>query len=80
MLGFLRDSVRSFEIAMDAHRLETLTALVLGRIGELDPRKDHQGTVPSLQAVARTAWGMDELYVIDPDGNLIKFGQESPAE
>jgi len=41
---------------------------------ELSPK------LPSLQAVARTAWGMDELYVIDPDGNLIKFGQESPAE
>lgn len=36
--------------------------------------------LPSLQAVVRTAWGMDELYVIDPDGNLIKFGQESSAQ
>lgn len=35
--------------------------------------------LPSLQAAVRTAWGMDELYVIDPDGNLIKFGQESSA-
>ena len=33
--------------------------------------------LPSVQDVVRTAWGMDELYVIDPDGNLIKFGQES---
>lgn len=41
---------------------------------ELSPK------LPSLQAVVRTAWGMDELYVIDPDGNLIKFGQESSAE
>ena len=38
---------------------------------ELSPK------LASLQAVVRTAWGMDELYVIDPDGNLIKFGQES---
>lgn len=30
--------------------------------------------LPSLQAVVHTAWGMDELYVFDPDGNLIKFG------
>lgn len=36
--------------------------------------------LPSLQAVVRTAWGMDELYVLDPDGNLIKFGQESSAQ
>ena len=40
---------------------------------ELSPR------LPSLKPVVRTAWGMDELYVIDPDGNLIKFGQESSA-
>ncbi len=41
---------------------------------ELSPK------LPSLQAVVRTAWGMDELYVIDPDGNLIKFGQETSAQ
>ena len=35
--------------------------------------------LPGLQPVAHTAWGMDELYVIDPDGNLIKFGQASAA-
>lgn len=35
--------------------------------------------LPSLQPVVHTAWGMDELYVFDPDGNLIKFGQESSA-
>lgn len=35
--------------------------------------------LPSLQPVVRTAWGMDELYVVDPDGNLIKFGQASAA-
>jgi catechol 2,3-dioxygenase-like lactoylglutathione lyase family enzyme len=31
--------------------------------------------LPALKDVVRTAWGMAELYVIDPDGNLIKFGQ-----
>ncbi len=36
--------------------------------------------LPSLQPMVRTAWGIDELYVIDPDGNLIKFGQESSAQ
>ena len=25
--------------------------------------------------VAETPWGMDELYVWDPSGNLVKFGQ-----
>lgn len=31
--------------------------------------------LPELQEVTRTAWGTAELYVIDPDGNLLKFGQ-----
>ncbi|HBP30057.1 MAG TPA: glyoxalase [Advenella kashmirensis] len=30
----------------------------------------------SLGGIVNTAWCMDELYVFDPDGNLIKFGQE----
>ena len=32
--------------------------------------------LPSLRDVVHTEWGMDELYVLDPDGNLLKFGQE----
>lgn len=35
--------------------------------------------LPALQPVVHTAWGMDELHVIDPDGNLIKFGQATAA-
>ncbi|MCA1323057.1 bleomycin resistance protein [Herbaspirillum sp. alder98] len=35
--------------------------------------------IPSLGEVVQTDWGMDELYVIDPDGNLLKFGQERHA-
>jgi hypothetical protein len=31
--------------------------------------------LPALASVTETAWGMAEFYVIDPDGNLIKFGQ-----
>jgi catechol 2,3-dioxygenase-like lactoylglutathione lyase family enzyme len=31
--------------------------------------------LPELECVAEREWGMAELYVIDPDGNLIKFGQ-----
>lgn len=37
---------------------------------ELKPR------LPQLGDIVHTDWGMDELYVLDPDGNLIKFGQE----
>lgn len=31
--------------------------------------------LPALKSVAERAWGMAEVYVTDPDGNLIKFGQ-----
>lgn len=31
--------------------------------------------LPELERVAEREWGMAELYVFDPDGNLIKFGQ-----
>ncbi|OWY28469.1 bleomycin resistance protein [Herbaspirillum robiniae] len=41
---------------------------------ELSPK------LPGLGDVVITAWGMDELYVIDPDGNLLKFGQERDGE
>ncbi|MHC8305786.1 bleomycin resistance protein [Pseudomonas sp. PB3P13] len=34
-----------------------------------------KGALPELQDVTRTAWGTAEFYVIDPDGNLLKFGQ-----
>ncbi|MHC8407654.1 bleomycin resistance protein [Pseudomonas sp. TMB3-21] len=34
-----------------------------------------KGALPELQDVSRTAWGTAEIYVIDPDGNLLKFGQ-----
>ncbi|MGY8526025.1 VOC family protein [Paracidovorax citrulli] len=38
--------------------------------------RELRARLPSLGEIVRTEWGMDELYVIDPDGNLIKFGQE----
>jgi hypothetical protein len=27
--------------------------------------------------VVETPWGMDELYVYDPSGSLVKFGQRT---
>jgi len=38
--------------------------------------RELSATLPDLGDIVHTDWGMDELYVIDPDGNLIKFGQE----
>lgn len=37
--------------------------------------KELKPMLPTLNNVIETAWGMAELYVIDPDGNLLKFGQ-----
>ena len=31
-------------------------------------------------ALAVRAWGMNEFYVLDPDGNLLKFGEPVPWE
>ena len=36
--------------------------------------------LPALGNVEERAWGMAELYVVDPDGNLIKFGQSIDDE
>ncbi|PYC16943.1 bleomycin resistance protein [Pseudomonas mosselii] len=36
--------------------------------------------LPDLQEVTRTAWGTAELYVLDPDGNLLKFGESLDDE
>lgn len=41
--------------------------------------RELSAKLPTLSPVVHTAWGMDELYVIDPDGNLLKFGQDSAA-
>lgn len=32
----------------------------------------------NVQPPAEREWGMKELYVIDPHGNLLKFGQPTP--
>lgn len=32
----------------------------------------------NVQPPAEREWGMKELYVIDPHGNLIKFGEPTP--
>ncbi|PRY04589.1 hypothetical protein [Paraburkholderia sp. BL25I1N1] len=34
-----------------------------------------KSTLPALEPAEEREWGMAEFYVIEPDGNLIKFGQ-----
>lgn len=47
------------------------------RVSDIDAvHAELRQRIPSLGAVVHTEWGMDELYVVDPDGNLLKFGQQ----
>ena len=46
------------------------------RVVDIDAlHEELNAKLGTLQGVRKTAWGMAELYVHDPDGNLIKFGQ-----
>jgi uncharacterized glyoxalase superfamily protein PhnB len=49
------------------------------RVGDADAVAASMHNVVAggrIQAPQDTAWGMREFYVWDPDGNLLKFGQE----
>lgn len=76
----VRDDVEiHFGLCGDKHIAENTSCYVrvddIGMLhAELKPK------LPTLRDVARTAWGMAELYVIDPDVNLIKFGQSIDDE
>lgn len=35
--------------------------------------------VPKLSPMAVRPWGMEEFYVWDPHGNILKFGRNAPA-
>lgn len=62
----------------DKHIAENTSCYI--RVKDIEAvHQELSARLPSLQAVVHTAWGMDEIFVIDPDGNLIKFGQESSA-
>jgi catechol 2,3-dioxygenase-like lactoylglutathione lyase family enzyme len=92
VLGFRTENIEGFSYGMavrgdtelhfwvcnDKHIAENTSCYI--RVQDIGAvHRELSTKIPSLQAVVRTAWGMDELYVIDPDGNLIKFGQESSA-
>ena len=36
--------------------------------------------IPRFEPVAEKPWGMAELALVDPDGNLIRAGQELPLD
>ena len=42
-------------------------------------REFSERKVPSLTAMAVRPWGMEEFYIHDPHGNLLRFGRNAPA-
>jgi len=40
--------------------------------------EEYLGKGVNVQPPTEREWGMKELYVIDPHGNLLKFGQPTP--
>ncbi len=49
-----------------------------GAIGQWHAEFERRA-VPRLTAMAVRPWGMEEFYIHDPDGNLLRFGRVSGA-
>ncbi|MDP9649632.1 bleomycin resistance protein [Paraburkholderia caledonica] len=63
-----------FWLCDDKHIAENTSCYV--RVDDIESlHAEVKRKLPALGDITRTAWGMAELYVMDPDGNLIKFGQ-----
>ena len=62
-----------FWLCADRHIAENTSCYV--RVNDIHAlRSDLAGRI-DVGEVVETPWGMDELYVQDPSGNLMKFGQ-----
>lgn len=63
-----------FWLCNDKHIAENTSCYVrVDNIAAL--HEELKAKLPTLPDVTQTPWGMAELYVFDPDGNLIKFGE-----
>ena len=72
------DTELHFWACSEKHIAENTSCYI--RVADIEAvHRELSAELPALAAVAHTAWGMDEFYVIDPDGNLLKFGQDSNA-
>lgn len=71
-----------FWLTTDASLAETCSCYV--RVQGIEALYETYVGVPDLlrpeHALSRRAWGMNEFYVLDPDGNLLKFGEPVPWE
>jgi len=70
------DTELHFWACSEKHIAENTSCYI--RVSDIQAvHREFSARLPALGPVVRTAWGMDEMYVIDPDGNLLKFGQDS---
>jgi len=61
-LGLLKDSARAFHVEIDCRDLDAACADLRERGFDIDG--------PTMRP-----WGMRDAQLIDPDGNLVEFGQ-----
>ena len=62
-----------FWLCMDRHIAENTSCYV--RVNDIHALHADIAERVDVGDVVETPWGMDELYVWDPSGNLVKFGQ-----
>ena len=62
-----------FWLCTDKHVAENTSCYV--RVNDIHALRADFGKRFDVGKVVETPWGMDELYVIDPSGSLVKFGQ-----
>ena len=71
-----------FWLCPDKHVAENTSCYV--RVNDIDALRADFSKRIKVAGVVQTPWGMDELYVYDPSGSLVKFGQVTdrsiPAE
>jgi catechol 2,3-dioxygenase-like lactoylglutathione lyase family enzyme len=76
----LQEQELQFWLTADATLAETSSCYV--RVTGIEALHAAYAAVPDLlrleHALAVRAWGMNEFYVLDPDGNLLKFGEPVP--
>ena len=71
-----------FWLTTDTLLAETCSCYV--RVRGIEALYEAYAAVPDLirpeHALTVRSWGMNEFYVLDPDGNLLKFGEPVPWE
>ena len=62
-----------FWLCTDRHVAENTSCYV--RVNDIHALRADLAERMNVGGVVETPWGMDELYVRDPSGSLVKFGQ-----